>query len=151
MAMPPNVIHDPYPLIIVCDIWADRMRGVNLHYLTFPYIKNLLQAHCEDRTMSYSYIKSDKFMRDAFRTYIRRGVSRVKKLDCEILLTVLGTVRSTFGTNEIENMRNYIRESLKAQMNTRIKQFNPENMVMGGQDRGLIGSHARGSSPMESI
>ena len=41
-AMIPNVIHDPYPMVILTDIWPQYIRGVNLHYLTFPYVKKLI-------------------------------------------------------------------------------------------------------------
>ena len=68
MAVTPNVIHDPYPMVIVTDIWPNYVRGLNLHYLTFPYIKKILTQHGGNAGFSYSNIKPDKYMANAFRT-----------------------------------------------------------------------------------
>jgi hypothetical protein len=61
-AQRPNVIHDPYPLLIVTDIWPQYVRGVNLHYLTFPYIKRVLTSNCNNRTFSYYNVRPDKYL-----------------------------------------------------------------------------------------
>jgi hypothetical protein len=92
-AMIPNIIHDPYPMVIITDIWPKYIRGVNLHYLTFPYVKRLLM-NFGGKSFSYFNIRSDKYMANAFRMYVRMGVQQPKRLDTEWLMTVLASVRS---------------------------------------------------------
>ena len=58
-SLDPNIIHDPSPLILITDIWPRHIRGVNLHYLTFPYIKKILQGHCEHAGFSYGQIRGE--------------------------------------------------------------------------------------------
>src|SRR3954464_1790502 len=46
-----NWKHDPYPLVLVSRRYADgRIAGINLHYLTFRYIKNLLNRYSSSRS-----------------------------------------------------------------------------------------------------
>jgi hypothetical protein len=103
--------HDSYPLVIVTDIWQSYIRGVNLHYLTFPYIKRLLQPNCNNPNFSYTNIKSDEYITSAFRQYKRNGIRQIKKLDCAFLLNVLASVRS-FDPNEVEAIRKSVREQI---------------------------------------
>lgn len=110
-AVKPNMINDPYPLVIVTDIWPTAIRGVNLHYLTFPYIRTVLQGNCGDSNYSYYKVKPDAYIANAFRMYYRQGMSQVKKMDCEFLLTLLGAVRS-WSPAEIEAIRQTIRQQL---------------------------------------
>lgn len=111
-----NWIHDPYPLLIVTDIVpGTRLRGVNLHYLTFNYIKGLLRNSCENRGFSYSNIRNDKYIVDAFRSYKWQGVRTVKKLDCNFLLTVMATVRS-FDPSQVKQIRENIQQQLNRQV-----------------------------------
>lgn len=139
-AKTPNVIHDPYPLIIVTDIWPSYVRGINLHYLTFPYIKSILQGNCGNTGFSYYNIRGDNYIKNAFRMYVRIGMRKVKKLDCDFLLTILGTMRS-FAPGEIDNMRRYIQEQLNRQMNPRASKDRTKVMqdaLTGGLQRDLI-------------
>jgi len=110
LAPKPNAIHDPYPLVIITDIWPTYLRGVNLHYLTFPYIKRILQSS----NMNYNYqsnVKGDGYIAGAFRTYFRRGMRNVKKLDSDFLVNILTSVRS-FSESEIERVRQEIRQQI---------------------------------------
>lgn len=116
-AMRTNIIHDPYPLVIVTDIWPRHLRGVNLHYLTFPYIKNILQGNCGNSSYSYFQVKSDRYIADAFRMYQRGGMSSVKMMDCNFLLNILGAVRS-WSESEIEA----VKQSIQQQIQQRLQQ-----------------------------
>lgn len=116
LADKPNIIHDPFPLVIITDIWPRYIRGVNLHYLTFPYIKNILQGNCGNTAYSYNAVSGDKYIVNAFRMYFRQGMSKVKKMDCAFLLDLLGAVRS-WSPGEIEAIKNQI----KAQIQKRIQ------------------------------
>ena len=134
-AIVPNIIHDPYPLVIISDIWPSYIRGVNLHYLTFPYIKNLLQGNSGNTSFSYYNIKGDNYLKNAFRMYVRVGMRRVKVIDSSFLLTVLGTMRS-FAPGEIDNMKRYIQEQLSRQMNPKVANI-MNDIMTGGVQRGL--------------
>lgn len=158
-AIIPNVIHDPYPMVIITDIWPKYIRGVNLHYLTFPYVKKLL-TNFAGRSFSYMNIRNDKYMANAFRMYVRMGVQQPKRLDTEWLISVLGSVRS-FGPGELEQIRTNIQRQIQARLQTKAneltsyeqwrsqltqsqqrqlrgKGLEAQNIIMGGQDRNLI-------------
>lgn len=122
MAWPPNVIHDKYPMIILTDIWPNYIRGVNLHYLTFPYVKALLTNFADNGTFDYLNIKPDRYITRAFRMYIRQGVKRPRKLDAEFLKTVLQSVRS-FNPGEIEKIRANIQKQIQQRLQAKAKEL----------------------------
>ena len=118
-AMPPNPIHDPYPLVLVTDIWPQYLRGVNMHYLTFPYIRNILQRNCGNASYSYGMnVKSDRYVASAFRMYYRSGMRNVKKMDCQFLVQLLKNVRS-FSQTEIERIRQEIQQQIRQRLQMR--------------------------------
>lgn len=104
--------HDPYPMVIVTDVWQGFIRGVNLHYLTFPYIKQILQSNGNNPSFSYANIKGDEYITSAFRQYKRNGIRQLKKFDATFLLTVLKSVRS-FDPSEIEAIRQSVRQQIQ--------------------------------------
>lgn len=114
-AMIPNIIHDPYPMVILTDIWPYYIRGLNLHYLTFPYIKKILGTYGGDGSFSYRSIRPDRYMAHAFRMYVRKGVTQPKRLDTEWLMQVLASVRS-FNPSELEKIRAQIQEQIKQRL-----------------------------------
>ena len=117
-----SVIHDHNPVVILYSMkgkGTDQtvIRGVNIRYLTFPYIKHLLSPNvnsnnCDNPSISYNNIKGDKYITDAFRSYKRVGIKRLRKLDCEFITSVLGGMRG-FHPSEIDEMRQYVRDALK--------------------------------------
>lgn len=130
-AVRPNVIHDPYPLVIVTDIWPRHLRGVNLHYITFPYIKNILQSNCGNSSYSYFQVKGDRYIADAFRMYYRSGMSNVKVMDCSFLLNILGAVRS-WSETEIEA----VKQSIQKQIQQKLQQ-KADDMTKASQEQSL--------------
>lgn len=170
MAMSQNAIHDPYPMVILTDVWPNHIRGVNLHYLTFPYIKKLLQNYGGNPGFSYSFIKPDAYMANAFRMYVRGGVRNPKRLDTEWLLTVLGSVRS-FSPGEIEKIRQSIQQQIQSRLQAKADELtsyeewrsslsrpqqvqlnntigNVQQALTGGLDRGLV--QPTGPSPQQA-
>jgi hypothetical protein len=108
--------HDPAPLVLVTDVWNKYVRGVNLHYLTFPTIKKLVfpapgQSICESPQFTYQYIKGNEYIVSAFRQYKREGIQQLKKLNCEFIVTALAVSRS-FDPNEIEAIHKSVREQV---------------------------------------
>lgn len=154
-AMVPNEIHDPYPLLIITDVWPGFIRGVNLHYLTFPYIKNILQTNCNNTNYSYYSVKGDKYIANAFRMYYRQGMSKIKKMDCEFLLKMLSLVRS-WSESEIDRVKDEIRKQIKQELQIKANQLKAleltasdnaqirrkaqemQQAIQGGVNRGLM-------------
>lgn len=111
--------HDPYPLIVVTKVLpGQKVFGVNLHYITFPIIKNILRSHCGDPGFSYASIKGDQYIVGALRSYKWQGIRQVKVLDHNFLLTVMGMVRS-FDPAEVEIIRRTVQEQIGRQVNPR--------------------------------
>jgi hypothetical protein len=112
--------HPPYPDVIVTDISSFYIRGLNIQYLTFPYIKRLLQNNCNNLSFSYRTIKSDKFLVSSFRQYKRSGIKKLKTLDCGFILNLLGVTRA-ITPNEVKAIRETINEQLSKITNQIIK------------------------------
>jgi hypothetical protein len=111
--------HDPYPLLIVTDIIPNqRVRGVNLHYLTFPYIKNILRMGANNPGFSYQNIKADQYIVNAFRSYKWAGIRQVKILDAAFLLSVMASVRS-FDPTQVAAIRKSVQEQIMRETNPR--------------------------------
>lgn len=113
--MIPNIIHDPYPMVIVTDIWPNYIRGLNLHYLTFPYIKKILGTYGGNTSFSYFHIRPDRYMAHAFRMYVRKCISQPKRLDTQWLIQVLQSVRS-FAPGELEKIRQSVQQQIKQRL-----------------------------------
>lgn len=131
MAITPGMIHDVRPMIIVSDIVVGKyIRGLNLHYITFPYVKKLLDKYSGVPTFNYQQnIKPDKYLTQAFRKYSWNGIQQPKRLDNEWLKFVLSTIRA-FSPGEIEK----IRASIQQQIQSRL-QVKAENLTTYEQQR----------------
>jgi len=149
-AKKPNIIHDPYPLVIVTDVWPKVIRGVNLHYLTFPYIRHILEPNCGNKGFTYSNIRADKYIASAFRMYYRQGVNKPRKLDCAWLMQLLGAVRR-WSPDEIDRVRQDVRNQIQQRLQIKADQLSSQDkyrlgqkaedvrgVVQGGVDRGLM-------------
>lgn len=115
--------HDPSPLVLVTDVnyRGFYLRGLNLHYLTFPVIKKLLfpgpgQSVCDSPQITYQYIKGNDYIVSSFRQYKKNGIESLKKLNCEFIVNALAISRS-FDPNEIEAIRKSVREQIRRMAN----------------------------------
>ncbi len=113
--------HDPSPMVLITDIWPQYIRGINLHYLTFPVIKKLMfpapgRSVCDSPIFSYQYIKGNSYIVSAFRQYKRNGIERLRKLDCAFIVNAMSIARS-FDPNEIEAIRKTVREQIRRMVN----------------------------------
>ncbi|RDJ35656.1 MAG: hypothetical protein DWQ19_12625 [Crenarchaeota archaeon] len=107
-------IHDPTPLVVVTDFApGHRMRGVNLHYLTFPYVKNLLTR--VSAAFSYQTIKGDAYINSSFRTYKWAGIQRVKIFNTKFVLQMMSIAR-TFDPYQIRAIRQSVEQQLQQQI-----------------------------------
>jgi hypothetical protein len=113
--------HDPAPMVLITDVWPQYVRGVNLHYLTFPTIKKMMfpspgRSVCDSPIFTYQYIKSNTYITSAFRQYKRNGIERLRKLDCAFIVNAINISRS-FDPNEIEAIRRSVREQIRRMVN----------------------------------
>jgi hypothetical protein len=113
--------HDPAPLVLITDIWDQYIRGINLHYLTFPVIKKLMfpapgQSICESPQFTYQYIKGNQYIVSSFRQYKKNGIDSLKKLNCNFIVNALSISRS-FDPNEIDAIRKSVREQIRRMTN----------------------------------
>lgn len=102
--------NDPYPLLLVSDVNYKGVycRGVNIHYLTFPDIKSLLQGNANNLNFSYQANLKNTLFKDMFRQFKLKGIRLLKKIDVSFLLNVLASVR-TISPNEVEAIRSAIK------------------------------------------
>lgn len=104
--------HDQTPLVLITDLWQNYIRGINLNYLTFPTIKNLLQQFGDNTSFSYSNIRGQEYLTSAFRQYKRGGVNGIQKLNSAFILNTLACIRS-IDPNEVEAIRKSVREQIR--------------------------------------
>ena len=128
--------NDFSPLLIVSDSMlvsksGNMMRGVNLHYLTFPYIRNLLQNNKNNPNFSYSNIKGNQYLTDAFRSYKLNAVTNIKKLDVNFILNVMATVR-TFDPNQVKAIRESIQEQIQRKINPTFEDLQQQGVPQTG-------------------
>ena len=127
-----NWANDPRPLVILTDVSPGmRIRGINLNYLTFNYIKNILLSNCNNVGFSYSNIKGDAYIVSAFRSYKWQGIQQLRKLDCKFLLSVMSVVRS-FDPNEIKMIRQSVREQIQQQISPKAEAGEIPNYGING-------------------
>lgn len=121
-----RIIHDPYPLILVSDIFSDAIRGLNLNYLTAFKVKEQLNKFLE-KPFSYYMIKGDPYLAGneddsgAFRTYKRNGISQLRIMDNDFLRGIAAISR-TLDPNELDQIRMQIEDLIKYQINQPIAQ-----------------------------
>jgi hypothetical protein len=121
--------NDAYPLVVVSDSNRDvgKLWGVNIHYLTFPYIRKLLEISTGNPAFSYKSIAADGYLSRAYRSYKWNGIRQVKVLDYKFLLNVMTMVR-TFDPAEVQIMRRQVQEQMRQQINPKAT-----NLSQGGE------------------
>ncbi len=125
-----NWENDPYPLVIVTSSRSgDYVAGVNLHYLTFPFIRNLLDVAQKSPLFSYrNNIKGQsKYVIDAFRSYKWRGIRQVKTLNTDFVISVMATVRGG-DPAEVQQIREVVQEQIKNKINP-LAEATPEQVL----------------------
>ena len=114
--------NDPYPLIIIIENnpGKDKISGINLHYLTFRDIKDII-GRAGKMGFSYRSIADSRPMKDSFRSYKRAGVRQMKVLDPSYLLGVMGMVRS-YDPADVQIIRRQVQEQIRRQINPKANQ-----------------------------
>jgi hypothetical protein len=121
--------NDAYPLVVVSESNRDagKLWGVNVHYLTFPYIRKLLELSTGNPAFSYKSISADGYLSGAYRSYKWNGIRQVKVLDYKFLLNVMTMVR-TFDPAEVQIIRRQVQEQMRQQINPKAT-----NLSQGGE------------------
>lgn len=129
---------DPYPLVILTKAEQGKLlKGVNLHYLTFNYIKNVLQANAGNPAFSWEHhVKLDNYLSNAFRHYKWSGIAlqTFKILDAQLIVKVANMVRS-IDPNEVRAIKQSIREQMQQQMNVTADQLTGQQVQQNPQVR----------------
>lgn len=118
-------IHDPTPLAMVCAVDSELLKAINLHYLTLPYVRNIVSSYANNPNFSYRFIGGDGYIVGAFRSYKRTGISNLKMLDANFLKNLLVAVRA-LDPGEIEQMREQVRAMIEQQAEQPLAQPGPE-------------------------
>lgn len=89
--------NDMSPLIIVARAEQGRLlKGVNLHYLTFPYIRRVLLGAGGNPSFSYYNIRSDRYIVNAYRSYTWNAVlwNRAKIFDTKFIIQTISMMKT---------------------------------------------------------
>lgn len=109
--------HDPNPLIISAGKSPLGYNyGVNLHYLPYTYIRNLILNSCGKPFSYANNVKNNLLIKRAFRCYKPVGIRLAKLLDCKYIIGLMQRV-SSFDPTNTEAMRKYVQEQLRQRTN----------------------------------
>lgn len=115
--------HDVYPLVILTYVSTNYLHGVNLHYLTFNQMKQVLQTDklngCRPG-FNYQNVKPYKYIVNAYRTYKRNGIRGLKVLDCDLIVKSM-TVTRSIDPQEAEAIRENVRNQIAGLVNTTVQ------------------------------
>lgn len=127
--------NDAYPLVIVSEnnMAGGKLCGINLHYLTFPYIRQLLGMSVNNPAFSYKSISEDEYVKKAYRSYKWSGIQRIRMLDHKFLLKVMNMVRS-YDPAEVQIIRRQVQEQMRQQINPKADQLTTLNQPEIGQN-----------------
>jgi len=87
--------HDPYPVILTAgfDPYHGLIEGLNLHYMSFPIFRALLQNHAGNPGFNYFLIKSQPMITQAFRSYKINGILNAKKVNWKAIIDAMSIIR----------------------------------------------------------
>ena len=125
--------NDLYPLVIVVDnnSASDKISAINLHRLTFPSIRELIQRTYR-MGFSYAAIKDDRNFRDAYRTYKKNRTRQIKVMDSKFLLGIMSLVRS-YDPAEVQIIRRQAQEQIRQLVNPNAAQLTNLNQPQQGE------------------
>jgi hypothetical protein len=98
-----------------------------MHYVTFPIAKKLVLS-LKSVPASYEAIKNEKMLKSSYRTYKQSGLSIIKAIDFEFLITIANQMRS-FDPAEIERIRQDIRSQLLQKVNQTVEELKSQSEV----------------------
>jgi hypothetical protein len=115
---------DQSPLVVVSNEFADgKLWGVNLHYLTMPYMKKIMALSANNPAFSYLSISNDAYMKKAFRSYKWTGIKNLSISEHGKKLASIISMARSYDPAEVEIMRRRIKEQFGQQMNPKASQM----------------------------
>jgi hypothetical protein len=130
--------HDPTPLVLISETCPPNctdtrvngtISGLNMHYLTFKYVKWLINSYCEKSGFGYGLYKGNQYILGSYRSYRKDGRRQIKSVDCKSLLDILGGIRS-YKPSEVEAMRKQVQEQLRQRMQQNADEMTQEYLNM---------------------
>lgn len=79
---------DDNPLVLVVDVDATYLRGINLHYLPFAQVARIISGRAGNKT-SYADISGMAAVAASFRVYRRSAIGKTKKIQWKRLVSKL--------------------------------------------------------------
>ncbi len=100
-----NFNHDPYPIIISTGPMSyGRIGGLNLHYLTFPVFRALLNSWAGNTAFNYFIIKNEPIIKNAFRSYKISSIKNIKKIHYKAILQIM-SIKRNFSPEEMNEVQ----------------------------------------------
>lgn len=123
--------NDPNPLVILTNYSPGiKIKGINLHYLTYPSIMNLVNISKENPMFSYKDIAQNNILKSAFRSYTWTGVQRLKQLNTDRLTKIIDSNRN-FDPGQNEAIRNNVQSQLNQTSNINQNYYNKDYNLKG--------------------
>ena len=122
---------DSRPLVLVAGKYTkpdDRIGGINIHYLTLPYLagalRGLMDKHCGSEQFRYKLVQHDSYITQAFRIYKKSGIRKIMLFDCGYASGRLNAIRTfKYNPQEMKAIRNMIRRQLQREINPTAEQL----------------------------
>lgn len=127
--------HDPFPVILTTGLMgSNKIGGLNIHYLTFPVYRALLNSWAGNNTFNYYIIKNEPLIKQAFRSYKLNGIKNAKLIEWKSIIEVLSIIRN-YSPQEIQKIQQFVDQQVASRQpeiinelfNTMINNFN-ENL-----------------------
>ena len=123
--------HDSRPLVLVAGKYTkpdERIGGINIHYLTLPYLtgklRGLMDNQCGSEQFRYKLVQHDPYITQAFRIYKKSGIGKVLRFDCGYASGKLDAVRTLkYNPQEMKAIREMIRQQLQRDVNPTAEQL----------------------------
>lgn len=108
-------IHDRYPLVLVLD-WkrGNRVRGVNLHYLSYSVMGSIIEMTHNGLIYSYRQVQPMQMCVDAFRHYIWTWIIQgtIRRMNTEAIQAEVNTIKK-YGKLDEATIHQLVREQLQ--------------------------------------
>lgn len=101
--------HDPYPVIITTGFYPQKglISGLNLHYLSFPVFRALLNQWAGNTGFTYFLIRNEPIIKEAFRKYKLTEIINIKKVDYKSIIA-LGKIIRNYSSEEIQKIKDAV-------------------------------------------
>lgn len=116
--------HDIYPLVILTHVGMNHIHGVNLHYLTFTQMKQIIQKDKLNGCrvgFNYQNVKPYKYIIEAYRTYKKNGIKTLKVLNCDLIAKSVSVARA-IDPQEADAIRDNIKSQIGNLVNTTVQE-----------------------------